>query len=167
MSLNEKLDWEGIRRDVADVQRGAAEDESERARARARFATTAAKRPRFARTKAGRALSVLALAASVAAASTAWMRAHRSDTITFAVGAEGAPGDPPAALRELVDEAAVQIDRALDQLRRTTRDELLAFRGVGRAQLPSNVLGLLFHAAEHSTRHAGQLITTAKILAVR
>jgi uncharacterized damage-inducible protein DinB len=81
--------------------------------------------------------------------------------------AEGAPGDPPAALRALVDEAAVQIDRALDQLRRTTRDELLAFRGVGRAQLPSNVLGLLFHAAEHSTRHAGQLITTAKILAVR
>jgi uncharacterized damage-inducible protein DinB len=26
------------------------------------------------------------------------------------------------------------------------------------------VLGLLFHAAEHSTRHAGQLITTAKIV---
>jgi hypothetical protein len=27
------------------------------------------------------------------------------------------------------------------------------------------VLGLLFHAAEHSTRHAGQLVTTAKIIA--
>jgi uncharacterized damage-inducible protein DinB len=48
-----------------------------------------------------------------------------------------------------------------------TRDQLLDYRGVGRAQLPSNVLGLLFHAAEHSTRHAGQLITTAKILAAR
>jgi uncharacterized damage-inducible protein DinB len=79
--------------------------------------------------------------------------------------AEGEPGDPPVPLTELVREATAHIDRAIEQLRRTTRDQLLDHRGVGRAQLPSNVLGLLFHAAEHSTRHAGQLITTAKILA--
>jgi len=78
---------------------------------------------------------------------------------------EPEPGDPPAALADLVKEATVQIDRALDQLRRTAGDQLLEHRGVGRAQLPSNVLGLLFHAAEHSTRHTGQLITTAKIVA--
>jgi uncharacterized damage-inducible protein DinB len=88
-----------------------------------------------------------------------------SDAQKAAFRAEGEPGDPPAALPDLVNDAQAQIDRALDQLRRTSRDELLDFRGVGRAQLPSNVLGLLFHAAEHSTRHAGQLITTAKILA--
>jgi uncharacterized damage-inducible protein DinB len=41
---------------------------------------------------------------------------------------------------------------------------LLEFRGVGRAQLPSNVLGLLFHAAEHASRHTGQVVTTAKIV---
>ena len=35
---------------------------------------------------------------------------------------------------------------------------------VGRAGLPTTVLGLLFHAAEHSTRHAGQAITTALLL---
>jgi uncharacterized damage-inducible protein DinB len=80
---------------------------------------------------------------------------------------EAEPGNPPAALADLVHEASAQIDRALDQLRRTPSDRLLEHRGVGRAQLPSNVLGLLFHAAEHSTRHAGQLITTAKILANR
>jgi len=80
---------------------------------------------------------------------------------------EGDPGEPPALLRDLVNEASAQIDRALDQLRRTAPDQLLEHRGVGRAQLPSNVFGLLFHAAEHSTRHAGQLITTAKILANR
>ena len=57
-----------------------------------------------------------------------------------------------------------EIVRALDQLRETPRDRLLEFRGIGRAQLPSNVLGLLFHAAEHSSRHAGQAITTAKLL---
>jgi hypothetical protein len=35
---------------------------------------------------------------------------------------------------------------------------------VGRAQLPSTTLGLLVHAAEHATRHVGQIITTAKII---
>ena len=80
---------------------------------------------------------------------------------------EGEPGEPPASLADLVNDATAQIDRALDQLRRTSRGQLLEHRGIGRAQLPSNVLGLLFHAAEHSTRHAGQLITTAKILAAR
>jgi uncharacterized damage-inducible protein DinB len=80
---------------------------------------------------------------------------------------EAEPGNPPAPLGDLVDEASAHIDRALDQLRRTPSARLLEHRGVGRAQLPSNVLGLLFHAAEHSTRHTGQLITTAKILATR
>ena len=35
---------------------------------------------------------------------------------------------------------------------------------VGRAGLPSTVRGLLFHAAEHAQRHAGQIVTTAKIV---
>jgi len=97
-----------------------------------------------------------------------YARAERlSETQKDAFRSEAEPGNPPAALADLVHEASAQIDRALDQLRRTPSDRLLEHRGVGRAQLPSNVLGLLFHAAEHSTRHAGQLITTAKILANR
>ena len=36
---------------------------------------------------------------------------------------------------------------------------------VGRAKLPSNTIGLLVHAAEHTARHVGQLMTTAKVLA--
>ena len=90
-----------------------------------------------------------------------------SDAQKDAFRAEAETGDPPAALVDLVKDATAQIDGALDQLRRTPDDQLLEHRGVGRAQLPSNVLGLLFHAAEHSTRHTGQLITTAKILANR
>jgi uncharacterized damage-inducible protein DinB len=90
-----------------------------------------------------------------------------SDAQKAAFRVEGEPGDPPASLSELVNDATAHIDRALEQLQRTTPDQLLEFRGVGRAQLPSNVLGMLFHAAEHSTRHAGQLITTAKILTER
>lgn len=70
----------------------------------------------------------------------------------------GAPGDAPA----LLAEALRAIETALAQIRATPRDALLEPRGVGRAQLPSTVLGLLFHVAEHTQRHTGQLIATAR-----
>ena len=79
---------------------------------------------------------------------------------------EGQPGDPPATLEQLSRELNATIDRALAQLRGLSQADLLQPRAVGRAALPSTTLGLLFHAAEHCTRHAGQAITTAKILAV-
>ena len=37
-------------------------------------------------------------------------------------------------------------------------------RGVGRAQIPSTVIGLYVHTAEHVMRHSGQLLVTARIL---
>jgi hypothetical protein len=49
-------------------------------------------------------------------------------------------------------------------VRATPERDLLAPREVGRARLPSNVLGLLFHAAEHTQRHLGQAVTTARIV---
>lgn len=55
------------------------------------------------------------------------------------------------------------IDAALGQLRTTDPARVLDERRVGRAGLPSTVLGLLFHAAEHTTRHTGQLVTTVKL----
>jgi hypothetical protein len=82
-----------------------------------------------------------------------------------AARAEGKSADPPATLPALVAGVNSTIERAFDQLRATKADSLLNERKVGRAGLPSNVLGLLFHAAEHCTRHVGQAITTAKILA--
>jgi hypothetical protein len=71
---------------------------------------------------------------------------------------------PGASMADLVKEANESIDRALAQLRATSGSDLLAVREVGRAKLPTTMLGALFHGAEHSTRHAGQAITTAKIL---
>jgi GNAT superfamily N-acetyltransferase/uncharacterized damage-inducible protein DinB len=56
------------------------------------------------------------------------------------------------------------VQRALAQLAATSESILGEPRFVGRARLPSTVLGLLFHAAEHAQRHTGQLITTAKIV---
>lgn len=78
--------------------------------------------------------------------------------------AEGIAGDPPQTMAALVAEVDRVIDLAFDQLRSTATSALLEERKVGRAGLPATVLGLLFHAAEHSTRHVGQAITTALVL---
>lgn len=56
------------------------------------------------------------------------------------------------------------IEQALAQIRATPRDSLLDARPVGRAGLPTTVLGLLFHVAEHTQRHTGQVIATAKVV---
>ena len=64
----------------------------------------------------------------------------------------------------LVRHAQAAIDRALAQVRGTPLCTLDETRAVGRHRLPSTVLGLLFHAAEHAQRHSAQIITTAKVL---
>jgi hypothetical protein len=43
-------------------------------------------------------------------------------------------------------------------------ETLLLHRDVGRKRLPSTTLGLIFHAAEHSARHAGQIVTLASVV---
>jgi hypothetical protein len=77
---------------------------------------------------------------------------------------EAEPGSPPLEGAALALEFERQVERALAQLRSTPETTLLEPRGVGRLQLPSTVLGLLVHAAEHTQRHVGQIITTAKIV---
>ena len=81
--------------------------------------------------------------------------------------AERSPGDPPAEAASLIAAWRAGVERALAQLAGTPEATLLDCRGVGRAQLPSNVLGLLFHAAEQASRHTGQVVTTAKMLKAR
>ena len=65
---------------------------------------------------------------------------------------------------QLLHHAVTQIDRALTQTIATPASRLDEPRTVGRAALPSTVLGLLFHAAEHAQRHAGQIATTIRIV---
>lgn len=81
-----------------------------------------------------------------------------------ALRAEGEPGDPPQEAASLVAAAQLAIDVAVDVLRATHDTDLMAARSVGRAALPSNVFGLLFHIAEHTHRHTGQLVTTTRIV---
>ncbi len=57
-----------------------------------------------------------------------------------------------------------QVEKAMAQLRNTDEHTLTEMRTVGRAGLPATVLGLLVHAAEHTMRHAGQLLVTVRVL---
>jgi len=64
----------------------------------------------------------------------------------------------------LAEQFSAAVQRAFAQLRGTRESELLETRLVGRGRVPSNTLGLLFHAAEHTSRHVGQIVTTARIV---
>jgi len=65
---------------------------------------------------------------------------------------------------ELIDQAILSIENALEFCKTVSPDLLFEERFVGRKKLPTNVFGLLFHIAEHTARHVGQVITTAKIV---
>jgi uncharacterized damage-inducible protein DinB len=85
-----------------------------------------------------------------------------SDAQRHVLAQESEP-DPDLAAEDLQAAFAAAVERSLDQLRSTDAATLTDVRRVGRARLPSTVLGLLFHAAEHTQRHVGQAITTRKL----
>lgn len=81
-----------------------------------------------------------------------------------ALASEGKPDVANLSVQELVRRFDEQVERALAQLRTTNENTLTEKRGVGRAQLPSTVIGLFTHAAEHTMRHVGQLSVTTRVL---
>jgi uncharacterized damage-inducible protein DinB len=87
-----------------------------------------------------------------------------SDAQRTALAAERALMEPRPGLDDLVSAWQETVQRSLRQLAQTPDHLLDEPRGVGRMAVPSNVRGLLFHAAEHATRHVGQIITTVKII---
>ncbi|MCD2425841.1 DinB family protein [Niabella pedocola] len=56
------------------------------------------------------------------------------------------------------------IQQTIRRYRKLDAGSLGAFRKVGRVGLPSTVIGLCFHAAEHTMRHTGQLLVTVAVL---
>jgi hypothetical protein len=56
------------------------------------------------------------------------------------------------------------LEGTIDYLRTVPADSLLLPREVGRKGLPSKTLGLVFHAAEHSSWHAGQIVTPTRVV---
>ena len=86
-----------------------------------------------------------------------------SDVQRQALAKEGSSLESSGGVNDLLNILDAQVDRALAQLRGTEPHALAEVRRVGRKQLPSTMLGLLFHAAEHSQRHVGQMLVTARV----
>lgn len=71
----------------------------------------------------------------------------------------------PGGTREnILSDFRAQLDNAARQARAFTPESLLETRKVGRKELPTTVGALLVHIAEHTQRHVGQAIVTAKIV---
>jgi uncharacterized damage-inducible protein DinB len=73
--------------------------------------------------------------------------------------------DPGARGDELFAELAGALDQAASRVQAFDATQLEESRAVGKKRLPTTVTGLLVHIAEHTQRHVGQAITTAKIVA--
>ncbi|WP_343692959.1 DinB family protein [Chitinophaga sp.] len=72
--------------------------------------------------------------------------------------------DPHISVQSLLAALDAQITISLAKLQATEEYALAVPRGIGRKQIPTTLGGLLFHSAEHTMRHTGQLIVTIKIL---
>jgi uncharacterized damage-inducible protein DinB len=79
---------------------------------------------------------------------------------------EGKQLENGPTLQSLLDSLNRQVEESVEKMKRMEDRLSTEHRAVGRAQLPSTVLGLLFHAAEHTMRHTGQLLVTAKVVQV-
>jgi hypothetical protein len=87
--------------------------------------------------------------------------AQLSESQRADLAAESTPGASREELLAALDAAfarAEAIVRTLDPATLTNPRE------VGRKRLPTTVIGLLTHIAEHTQRHVGQAITTAKLV---
>jgi hypothetical protein len=81
-----------------------------------------------------------------------------------ALKSEEVPRQPDVTTGHLVAVFRRQVDTTIEALRATDERTLAAAREVGRGKLPSTVLGLMVHAAEHTQRHVGQLLVTVRVL---
>jgi hypothetical protein len=77
---------------------------------------------------------------------------------------EGMPHDEDCSVSSLVELFNKQVDDFITALKKVDESALTESRGVGRSNLPSTVIGLYVHAAEHTMRHTGQLLVTVKVL---
>ncbi len=68
------------------------------------------------------------------------------------------------SLFELLGEVGRSFAYAATRIRQLAGADFEEFRGVGRKQLPTSVGGALIHVADHTQRHTGQVVTTAKVL---
>ena len=71
---------------------------------------------------------------------------------------------PGASRDELFRELSAILTTSVTRIRSLSRANLESARGVGRRKLPTTLGGLLVHIADHTQRHVGQAVTTAKFV---
>jgi uncharacterized damage-inducible protein DinB len=80
------------------------------------------------------------------------------------LGALKAEQNGEESLAMLLGEVEASFSNATDRVRTLASADFNIFRGVGRKQLPTSIGGALIHVADHTQRHVGQVVTTAKVL---
>ena len=74
------------------------------------------------------------------------------------------PNSAPASKPDLLAEFRSGLNSALGRIHAFAAVDLSQPRAVGRKALPTTVAGLLVHCADHTQRHTGQLVTTARLV---
>lgn len=90
--------------------------------------------------------------------------AEGSNLTSDQISAMKAEMNPGATCTQLFAELDAALASAAARIRAFSTEGLVQARTVGRQQLPTTVAGLLVHVADHTQRHVGQAITTAKIV---
>ena len=72
-----------------------------------------------------------------------------------------------SATKDLLAELESTLGKAAQRIRALNPTKFEEPRKVGRNDLPTTLGGLLVHVADHTQRHVGQAITTAKLLRLR
>ncbi len=80
------------------------------------------------------------------------------------LAAEGDPAQTHLDTNQLVDLFNLQVEMSIAELSFADESKLTEARTIGRKKIPTTLIGLYVHAAEHTMRHVGQLHVTIKIL---
>ncbi len=92
----------------------------------------------------------------------------RKDLLTkeqmHALSLEGEVENNSLSMKQMISDLDKRIFLAVEELKTINVETLSEERGVGRKQIPTTLMGLYFHAVEHSMRHVGQLLVTVKVL---
>jgi uncharacterized damage-inducible protein DinB len=67
-------------------------------------------------------------------------------------------------LAELLAEVEIAFTDAAERIRVLATANLDTPRVVGRKQLPTSIGGAMIHVADHTQRHVGQVVTTARVI---
>ena len=72
--------------------------------------------------------------------------------------------DKNIKLAGLLENLNNSIDEAVEYLKKLHDEDPVKKVEIGRRKIPSTLIGVLFHAAEHSQRHIGQMLVTISVV---